>query len=61
MYLREHRHNLKDGFLEKSKLAQHAYTTFAECIDTDCKLKRNLKNNFPLISMYWFPSTWLVG
>jgi hypothetical protein len=23
--LREHRHNLKEGLLEKSKLAQHAY------------------------------------
>jgi hypothetical protein len=23
--LREHRHNIKDGLLEKSKLAQHAY------------------------------------
>jgi hypothetical protein len=25
MRLREHRHNLKEGLLEKSKLAQHAY------------------------------------
>jgi hypothetical protein len=25
MLLREHRHNLKEGLLEKSKLAQHAY------------------------------------
>jgi hypothetical protein len=25
MWLREHRHNLKKGLLEKSKLAQHAY------------------------------------
>jgi hypothetical protein len=25
MQLREHRHNLKDGLLVKSKLAQHAY------------------------------------
>jgi hypothetical protein len=23
--LREHRHNLREGLLEKSKLAQHAY------------------------------------
>jgi hypothetical protein len=23
--LREHKHNLREGFLEKSKLAQHAY------------------------------------
>jgi hypothetical protein len=25
MRLREHRHNLKEGLLEKSKVAQHAY------------------------------------
>jgi hypothetical protein len=25
MWLREHRHNLKQGLLEKSKLAKHAY------------------------------------
>jgi hypothetical protein len=25
MWLREHGHNLKEGLLEKSKLAQHAY------------------------------------
>jgi hypothetical protein len=25
IWLCEHRHNLKEGFLEKSKLAQHAY------------------------------------
>jgi hypothetical protein len=25
MWLYEHRHNLKEGLLEKSKLAQHAY------------------------------------
>jgi hypothetical protein len=25
MWLHEHRHNLKEGLLEKSKLAQHAY------------------------------------
>jgi hypothetical protein len=24
MWLHEHRHNLKEGFLDKSKLAQHA-------------------------------------
>jgi hypothetical protein len=25
MHLREHRYNLREGLLEKSKLAQHAY------------------------------------
>ena len=39
MRLREHRHSLKEGHLEKSKLAQHAF----EGHEVDCKKARILE------------------
>jgi hypothetical protein len=38
MQLRRHKHNLKEGLLEKSKLAQHAYEESKEVGRDEAKI-----------------------
>jgi hypothetical protein len=43
MRLREHRHNFKEGLLEKSKLVQHAYEEGHKVGCDDAKILGNWK------------------